>query len=155
MLETSTTSTSLINSTSSQELSSSPIPKLSTTTQDLHSSLEETSQGKITSQCMTVMVMVNRLKSAPESHAVSYSINSPPRVAQTYLTPAAIDGGWATWTLWSICSATCGDGGIQTRTRNCTRPSPAFGGKLCVGVYQETTLCSHPRPCRKCPIYHC
>ena len=39
-------------------------------------------------------------------------------------------GGWSTWTRYSSCSASC-NGGRQTRTRTCTKPSPLTGGKLC------------------------
>ncbi|XP_046400011.1 A disintegrin and metalloproteinase with thrombospondin motifs 9-like isoform X2 [Ischnura elegans] len=43
-----------------------------------------------------------------------------------------IDGGWGEWQRWSSCSRSCG-GGIKKSERSCTRPTPANGGKYCVG----------------------
>ena len=40
---------------------------------------------------------------------------------------------------------TCG-GGVQNRSRTCTSPPPAFGGRLCPGERDETKPCSE-RPC--------
>jgi len=42
-----------------------------------------------------------------------------------------VDGGISEWSLWSDCSISCGDGGIQRRYRGCTDPIPQFGGKDC------------------------
>eukprot|EP01006_Ploeotia_vitrea_P028505 TRINITY_DN61182_c0_g1_i2.p1 TRINITY_DN61182_c0_g1~~TRINITY_DN61182_c0_g1_i2.p1 ORF type:complete len:763 (-),score=91.44 TRINITY_DN61182_c0_g1_i2:106-2394(-) len=41
-----------------------------------------------------------------------------------------VDGGWAPWGDYGDCSVTCG-GGIQTRSRSCTAPTPANGGQEC------------------------
>ena len=43
-----------------------------------------------------------------------------------------MNGGLSAWSEFSECSATCGDG-AQERTRTCTNPAPAHGGKDCVG----------------------
>ena len=40
---------------------------------------------------------------------------------------------------------TCG-GGVQNRSRTCTSPPPAFGGRLCPGESDETKPCNE-RPC--------
>ncbi|XP_078377620.1 SCO-spondin-like [Oculina patagonica] len=58
-----------------------------------------------------------------------------------------VDGQWSDWKEWTECTRTCG-GGVQTRARTCTRPSPAHGGKDCVGRGDET------RPCGtdSCPV---
>ncbi|KAL3870937.1 hypothetical protein ACJMK2_038965 [Sinanodonta woodiana] len=57
-----------------------------------------------------------------------------------------VDGRWSEWTEWSDCSVTC-DNGTTTRTRDCSNPSPAHGGKDCVGNSTETFHCS----LYKCP----
>jgi hypothetical protein len=61
--------------------------------------------------------------------------------------PCAVDGCWSKWSEWSLCSVTCGDGGMSLRNRSCTEPVPANGGKVCFGVYTEHRLCSVSREC--------
>eukprot|EP00121_Abeoforma_whisleri_P015434 Awhi_evm1s14222 len=51
------------------------------------------------------------------------------------------DGGWTQWSPYNPCSASCG-GGKQTRERTCTNPSPANGGKNCVGESSEEKACN-------------
>ncbi|CAC5374593.1 Coadhesin,Thrombospondin-1,Adhesion G protein-coupled receptor B1,Mucin-like protein,Hemicentin-1,Thrombospondin-2 [Mytilus coruscus] len=51
-----------------------------------------------------------------------------------------VDGGWTDFGLWGVCSKTCG-GGLQSRTRTCTNPSPAYGGNECQESNQETQSC--------------
>ena len=41
-----------------------------------------------------------------------------------------VDGGYSLWSSWTVCSQSC-DGGVQTRSRTCTKPKPAHGGLLC------------------------
>ena len=55
-----------------------------------------------------------------------------------------VDGQWTAWKPWTECTRSC-DSGIQTRARTCTNPSPAYGGKDCVGLSDEI------RPCNKNP----
>ena len=50
------------------------------------------------------------------------------------------DGGWSDFGAWSECSADCG-GGTQTRSRNCTNPTPDIGGADCIGDTKEEKLC--------------
>ncbi|XP_067019938.1 coadhesin-like [Acropora muricata] len=57
------------------------------------------------------------------------------------VTPCAIDGGFTEWTGFGKCSKSCG-GGFQTRSRSCTNPIPANGGKDCQGVNEETKVCN-------------
>ncbi|XP_078352100.1 thrombospondin-2-like [Oculina patagonica] len=55
--------------------------------------------------------------------------------------PCAVDGGWSDFGEWGECSVTCG-GGIKERTRTCTNPPPAHGGKDCVGNNKEEQECN-------------
>ena len=50
------------------------------------------------------------------------------------------------WSAFGECSRTCGDG-TQERTRSCTNPSPAHGGKECVGNTKESRQCK----VKECP----
>ena len=52
-----------------------------------------------------------------------------------------VNGGWSNWGLWGGCSLTCG-GGVQTRTRICTNPSPARGGVDCQGHSSQSQSCN-------------
>ena len=42
-----------------------------------------------------------------------------------------VDGNWAEWRDFGICSVTCG-GGERSRSRQCNNPSPAHGGLICM-----------------------
>nr|XP_043901345.1 SCO-spondin [Solea senegalensis] len=55
-----------------------------------------------------------------------------------------VDGGLSLWGPWSPCSLSCGGLGLKTRTRGCTHPAPAHGGRDCQGPRQETTYCQAP-----------
>lgn len=52
-----------------------------------------------------------------------------------------VDGQWSNWTNWTTCSKSCGIG-RQKRTRTCSNPSPAHGGKQCTGQARETQDCN-------------
>ena len=56
-----------------------------------------------------------------------------------------VDGDWTNWSPWGICSTTCNNGS-WTRTRTCTNPAPAEGGKSCTGNSTEIGDCNI-RPC--------
>lgn len=56
-----------------------------------------------------------------------------------------VDGGFTAWSAYTKCSSTCG-GGTQERTRSCTNPEPAHGGKECVGPTTDTRQCGED-PC--------
>ncbi|XP_062578062.1 SCO-spondin-like isoform X3 [Saccostrea cucullata] len=62
-------------------------------------------------------------------------------------TPCPVDGSWSTWTDYSSCSVTCGEG-IQERERTCTEPPPAHGGTDCVGRSTEIQNCTKSN----CPV---
>ena len=52
----------------------------------------------------------------------------------------SVDGSWSPWSSWDPCSETC-DEGFQKRMRECTNPTPANGGKACIGAAMETKKC--------------
>ena len=51
-----------------------------------------------------------------------------------------VHGKWSAWGNWSSCSEPCGSG-VRTRTRLCNNPSPADGGRDCVGAGSESEAC--------------
>ncbi|XP_011537602.1 A disintegrin and metalloproteinase with thrombospondin motifs 14 isoform X1 [Homo sapiens] len=51
------------------------------------------------------------------------------------------DGGWSSWTKFGSCSRSCG-GGVRSRSRSCNNPSPAYGGRLCLGPMFEYQVCN-------------
>ncbi|XP_074628437.1 uncharacterized protein LOC141886246 isoform X3 [Acropora palmata] len=55
--------------------------------------------------------------------------------------PCPIDGNFSAWTIFSVCSKNCGNG-TKTRTRNCTNPPPAHGGKNCSDLGPSTEVIS-------------
>lgn len=59
----------------------------------------------------------------------------PPSETRTCQMPAcvqavAVDGQWSAWTNFGSCTTTCG-AGKQIRTRTCSNPAPANGGRAC------------------------
>ena len=63
------------------------------------------------------------------------------------LQSVSVDGGWSLWSPWSSCSKTCGShGNMVHRTRQCTNPLPAHGGRICDGLRLDM---------KPCPTYHC
>lgn len=57
-----------------------------------------------------------------------------------------INGGWTSWSSWTNCSLNC-SGGIQTRTRNCSNPTPANNGAPCIGSNYQYQTCNDDVPC--------
>ncbi|XP_071088487.1 uncharacterized protein [Haliotis cracherodii] len=57
-----------------------------------------------------------------------------------------VDGFWSDWGAWGDCSQDCGEG-MQTRTRSCDAPAPAFDGQPCAGDNNDTQLCVISSPC--------
>ena len=57
----------------------------------------------------------------------------------------SVDGGWTDYGDWEPCTKSCGTG-EKVRTRTCTKPTPANGGKNCEGKSQEKTTCN-TAPC--------
>lgn len=52
-----------------------------------------------------------------------------------------VDGSWAKWEPYGLCSRTCG-GGVQLARRQCSSPTPANGGKYCEGVRVKYRSCN-------------
>nr|XP_047123596.1 semaphorin-5A-like [Hydra vulgaris] len=52
-----------------------------------------------------------------------------------------VKGDWSKWSKWSLCNQPC-NGGVITRSRNCTNPSPKYGGTYCFGDYTQSEACS-------------
>ena len=65
----------------------------------------------------------------------------------------AVPGGYSEWSSWGECSVTCG-GGVQTRTRTCTKPPPSGGGLDCIeqdlGPAKEDKQCNT----QDCGMFH-
>lgn len=80
-----------------------------------------------------------------------YNPTSPSRDSKMFIFfPCAphfhlVDGNWARWQSWSVCTKSCG-GGTQDRTRACSNPPPAYGGRDCRGKNKEVRSCNNV-PC--------
>ncbi|CAH2311914.1 hemicentin-1 isoform X2 [Pelobates cultripes] len=59
-----------------------------------------------------------------------------------------VDGKWSVWGSWTSCSLSCG-GGIRQRTRDCSNPTPQYGGHTCEGNALENEVCNGDL----CPIH--
>ena len=51
-----------------------------------------------------------------------------------------VHGGFTPWSSFGSCSRSCGIG-AQVRTRSCTNPRPANGGRGCVGATRNSKSC--------------
>ena len=38
-----------------------------------------------------------------------------------------VNGGWGSWSPWSVCTATCGKNATKYSTRACDSPAPLYG----------------------------
>jgi len=52
----------------------------------------------------------------------------------------SVHGQYSSWSSWSECSMTCGDGSSY-RTRSCRDPAPANGGRDCRGQARQRKPC--------------
>nr|XP_031838900.1 A disintegrin and metalloproteinase with thrombospondin motifs 7-like [Nomia melanderi] len=59
--------------------------------------------------------------------------------------PKAVHGGWGSWSPMGSCSRTCG-GGLKYSERECDKPTPANGGRYCIGERKRLTICN-TQPC--------
>ncbi|KAM7449367.1 hypothetical protein ABFA07_002738 [Porites harrisoni] len=55
--------------------------------------------------------------------------------------PCAVHGNWSPWSVFGICSRTCG-GGIKYRSRFCNNPAPSSGGNTCSGPSRQSIACN-------------
>jgi len=60
-----------------------------------------------------------------------------------------VNGNYTQWTMWTACDKSCGNG-TRTRSRTCSNPAPAFGGKTCLdqGLGDDTED-------EECFLVHC
>ncbi|XP_015916972.2 properdin isoform X1 [Parasteatoda tepidariorum] len=59
------------------------------------------------------------------------------------------DGKWSSWSQWSSCSVTCGQGGSIHRYRSCNNPPPSGNGRPCDGLAHSVQSCQAKI---KCPV---
>lgn len=54
----------------------------------------------------------------------------------------SVNGNYTSWTSWSECSVSCGNG-TKSRQRDCANPAPKYGGKDCssLGASDELQVC--------------
>ncbi|XP_060630493.2 hemicentin-1 isoform X1 [Anolis sagrei] len=52
-----------------------------------------------------------------------------------------VNGKWASWSSWSTCTMSCG-AGTRQRTRDCSDPSPQYGGHKCEGNDMQVDFCN-------------
>ncbi|XP_065641526.1 uncharacterized protein LOC101240728 [Hydra vulgaris] len=52
-----------------------------------------------------------------------------------------VNGNWSIWSSWSLCSQPCG-GGVKSRLRSCSNPTPSFGGLDCIGNVRGFESCA-------------
>ncbi|XP_067391212.1 hemicentin-1 isoform X2 [Emydura macquarii macquarii] len=86
--------------------------------------------------------------SPPPSLDGSYCEGSDTQMQVCNKRHCPVDGKWATWTSWSACTVSCG-GGTKQRTRDCSDPTPQFGGHNCEGNDIQIDFCNSD----PCPIH--
>lgn len=93
-------------------------------------------------------LLVSRARLADQANYTCVAENiAARRVSEPAQLTVYVDGAWSEWGSWSDCSATCGPG-VQRRTRTCTNPAPANGGKDCPGAPAQKADCVSECPVR-------
>ncbi len=92
--------------------------------------------------CMSVECDGKRFRDALVSVTLSDEC-----VCKTLRVCVSVDGGWSSWTPWSVCSVTCG-AGLQSHYRFCSDPERAGNGLPCVGPDREDRVCASA-PCSR------
>uniref|UniRef100_A0A7M5UQU5 Uncharacterized protein n=1 Tax=Clytia hemisphaerica TaxID=252671 RepID=A0A7M5UQU5_9CNID len=88
-----------------------------------------------------------RCNNSSPAHGGRKCSGSSTQSAQCNTQHCRVDGGLSTWSAFSKCSKACGAGHTH-RTRSCTNPSPAHGGKGCEGALVEKKSCK----VKECPV---
>ncbi|XP_022795623.1 uncharacterized protein LOC111334195 isoform X1 [Stylophora pistillata] len=87
----------------------------------------------------------------PSSDGGNCSLHGPAiEIRNCNVFPCPIDGNYSSWSNFSVCSKSCGNGTVE-RTRNCSNPEPKHGGMDCspLGPPKETKSCN----AFSCPIH--
>ncbi|XP_053385659.1 uncharacterized protein LOC123538853 [Mercenaria mercenaria] len=100
--------------------------------------------GSCSSTCDFGIQRRNRSCSNPYPSSFGEHCFGESRDDRVCLQPACSNGGWTNWDSWSACSMTCG-GGMQSRSRTCTKPRPSVLGQDCIGNPCETKTCNSER----------
>ena len=67
-------------------------------------------------------------------------------IANCTFGPCPVNGAWSSWTDWSRCHPILCK---KARTRNCSKPTPANGGRHCPGRFTEHLSCN----AKDCLVY--
>ncbi|KAL3870903.1 hypothetical protein ACJMK2_038934 [Sinanodonta woodiana] len=85
------------------------------------------------------------------NNGLDYTCSCRPGYGGVFCEVEPVNGNWSEWTVWTVCSASCG-GGSMSRSRSCDSPSPGPYGLSCTGQAQETEICNN-EVCPVCPEF--
>ena len=83
----------------------------------------------------------------PRPYIKFHNIKSSTKFHSSYIAggiclTSLVDGKYGNWSVWTVCTKSCG-GGLQSRTRDCNNPPPSAKRKDCQGPSIETRSCSN------------
>ncbi|KAL3880318.1 hypothetical protein ACJMK2_032566 [Sinanodonta woodiana] len=58
-----------------------------------------------------------------------------------------VHGGWMSWSEWSLCTVSCGNGGTTRRIRQCSDSDPIQADLFCTGPSFEEMICNSGIAC--------